>query len=132
MYAQETTEAIIGSAYAVANALGSGFLEKVYENALAHELQKRGFRVEQQRPVPVYYDQTLVGDYVADLLVSDTVLVELKAVKNIENIHTAQCIHYLKATGLPLCLLINFGNPRVQIKRIVNNTGVPLTEGDAG
>jgi GxxExxY protein len=97
------------------------FLEKVYENALAHELRKKGLQVEQQRAIPVYYDKVVVGEYLADLLVEGSVLVELKAVKNIEDIHKAQCIHYLKATGLMMCLLINFGTPKVQIKRIVNN-----------
>jgi len=120
VHSDELTETIIGCAYDVANGLGNGFLEKVYENALAHELRKRGLAVEQQWPVPVYYDHVAVGEYVADLLVANTVLVELKAVKTIEEIHKAQCIHYLKATGLPVCLLINFGTPRVQIKRIVN------------
>ncbi len=132
MYAKDTTEAIIGCAYAVANTLGNGFLEKVYENALTYELKKRGLRVEQQCPVPVHYDDIIVGEYVADLLVADTVLVELKAVKNIEDIHIAQCIHYLKATVLQLCLLVNFGTPRVQIKRIINNDSNTHTVGAEG
>ena len=129
MHSEELTERIIGCAYAVANALGNGFLEKVYENALTHELRKRGLQVEQQRAIPVYYDQVAVGEYLADLLVQNTILVELKTVKNIEDIHKAQCIHYLKATGLQICLLINFGTPRVQIKRIVNNMADSRTEG---
>ena len=118
---EELTETIIGCAYTVANTLGSGFLEKVYENALTHELRKKGLQVEQQRAIPVYYDKVVVGEYLADLLVEGSVLVELKAIKNIEDIHKAQCIHYLKATGLMICLLINFGTPKVQIKRIVNS-----------
>jgi GxxExxY protein len=132
MKSDELTETIIGCAYTVANALGNGFLEKVYENALAHELRKRGLRVEQQRAIPVYYDEVAVGDYLADLLVEDSILVELKAVKSIEDVHKAQCIHYLKATGLPICLLINFGTPRVQIKRIVNNIKDSRTAGADG
>lgn len=128
MHSEELTEIIIGCAYTVANALGNGFLEKVYENALAHELRKKGFQVEQQRAIPVYFDQVVVGEYFADLLVEESVVVELKAVKNIDDIHKAQCIHYLKATGLMLCLLINFGTPRVQIKRIVNNLNHSRTE----
>jgi len=91
VHSDELTETIIGCAYDVANGLGNGFLEKVYENALAHELRKRGLAVEQQWPVPVYYDHVAVGEYVADLLVANTVLVELKAVKTIEEIHKAQC-----------------------------------------
>ncbi|HBA53071.1 MAG TPA: GxxExxY protein, partial [Syntrophorhabdus aromaticivorans] len=111
------------------NVLGNGFLEKIYENALAHELRKKGLKVEQQQAIPVYYDQIAVGEYVADLLVEESIIVELKAVKNIEDIHRAQCIHYLKATGLKLCLLINFGTPKVQIKRIVNNLDHIRAEG---
>lgn len=115
------TERVIGCAYTVGNALGSGFLEKVYENALAHELRKTGLKIEQQRNLQVRYDGVVVGDYVADLLVDEYVLVELKTVKSFDEIHVAQCINYLKASGLPVCLLINFGGPRVEIKRIVNH-----------
>lgn len=113
------TEKIIGCAYTISNTLGVGFLEKVYENALAHELRKSGLYVEQQYPIRVMYDGTIVGEYMADLFVEDCVLVELKAVKTIDEIHQAQCINYLKATGIRLCLLLNFGTPRVGIKRIV-------------
>ena len=123
------TETIIGCAYTVANALGNGFLEKVYENALAYEMKKKGLKVEQQCSIPVHYDDIVVGEYLADLLVDGRVLVELKAVKAIEDIHKAQCLHYLKATGKRLCLLINFGAPKIQIKRIVNNFNPLLTEG---
>jgi GxxExxY protein len=87
----EITERIIKCVYIVANTLGNGFLEKVYENALAHELKKSGFLVEQQKRIQVRYDGIVVGDYMADLLVQSTVLVELKAVKIIDNIHIAQC-----------------------------------------
>jgi GxxExxY protein len=112
------TEKIIGCAYTVSNALGSSFLEKIYENALAHELQKTGLKVQQQYPIKVWYDAIVVGDYVADLLIEDCILVELKAVKALDEIHLAQCLNYLKATNLRLCLLINFGNRRVEIKRL--------------
>lgn len=111
------TERIIGCAFKVSNALGAGFLEKVYENALALELRKRGLDVKQQAPVSVFYDGTVVGEYFADLVVSDTVIVELKAVKEFSDAHAAQCLNYLKATGLPICLLLNFGKPRVEVKR---------------
>ena len=114
------TEKVIGCVYRVANTLGCGFLEKVYENALALELQKAGLGVRQQAPVQVRYDGAVVGEYVADLLVEGTVLLELKAVKAIEDVHFAQCLNYLKASGLPLGLLVNFGTPRVQIKRVAN------------
>ena len=114
------TERVIGCAYAVGNTLGNGFLEKVYENALAHELRKAGLQVEQQRNLKVVYDGVVVGDYVADLLVDNSVLVELKSAKAFDDIHVAQCLNYLKASGLQVCLLINFGTPRVEVKRVVN------------
>ncbi len=121
MTTDEITEKIIGCAFTVANELGHGFLEKVYENALAYEIRKAGLAVKQQHPTPVIYDGLVVGDYTADLFVANEVLVELKAINNIEDIHVAQCLNYLKATGCIICLLINFGNPRVEIKRIINN-----------
>src|SRR5262245_49796476 len=113
----QLSERIIGCAFKVSNALGCGFLEKIYENALAHELRKNGLKVEQQHPISVYYDDVDVGDFFADLLVEGTVLVELKAVTALCNDHTAQCLNYITATRKPLCLLLNFGKPRVQIKR---------------
>jgi GxxExxY protein len=115
----EVSNLVIGCAFTVANILGSGFLEKVYDNALAHEIRKRGLGVVQQGSVVVLYDGVSVGEYATDLLVEDLVLVELKAVKALDNIHQAQCLNYLKATGLHLCLLLNFGAPRLEIKRIV-------------
>ncbi|MGB7324514.1 MAG: GxxExxY protein [Rubripirellula sp.] len=111
------TEKIIGCAYQVSNTLGSGFLEKVYENALAIELRKNGLRVMQQAPIKVLYDANVVGEYFADLLVSNVVIVELKAVSGISDVFAAQCLNYLKATGLPICLLLNFGKPRIEVKR---------------
>ncbi len=115
-----TTWQIIGCAYNVSNGLGCGFLEKVYENALAHEMRKTGLEVCQQYRIPVSYDGVIVGDYVADLLVNGVVLVELKVVDTLIPIHSAQCINYLRATGLTICLLLNFGNPKVQVERIIN------------
>ena len=112
------TESVIGCAFKVAQELGPGFLEKVYENALAHELRKSGLRTEQQVPVQVVYDEQIVGSYVADLLVDARLILELKACRALEDIHIAQCLNYLKATGLRTCLLLNFGTPRLQIKRI--------------
>jgi GxxExxY protein len=113
----EITEKIIGCSFKVLNVLGSGFLEKVYENALAYELRKQGVRVEQQRPIPVYYDGTIVGDFVGDLIVEGQVIVELKAVGEHHDTFTAQCLNYLMATGSPICLLLNFGKPILEIKR---------------
>jgi GxxExxY protein len=132
MNSDELTETIIGCAYTVANALGNGFLEKVYENALTHELRKRGVQVEQQCSIPVHYDSIIVGEYLADSLVEGKVLVELKAVRAIEDIHKAQRLHYLKATRKQICLLINFGGPKIQIKRIVNNFNPHRSEAAAG
>lgn len=111
------TQRIIGCAFTVSNTLGCGFLEKVYENALSHELRKNGFQVKQQEPIKVFYDGVVVGEYFADILVDDAVVVELKAVKEISDTFAAQCLNYLKATGLPLCLLLNFGKTRVEIRR---------------
>ncbi len=112
------TEKIIGCAYIVGNSLGSGFLEKVYENALICELEREGLKVLQQKPIRIYYREVLVGEYIADLLVNEQVLVELKAVQYLEEDLYAQCLNYLKSTGLKVCLLINFGAAEVQIRRI--------------
>jgi len=97
----------------------TGFVEKVYERALVHELGKAGLAVSQQYPMTVRYDGVVVGEFTVDLLVEQSVLVELKAAKAIDDIHRAQCLNYLKATGLHLCLLLNFGKSRLEIKRIV-------------
>ena len=114
----QVTELIIGCAFDVFNGLGCGFLAKVYENALAHELRKAGLSVEQQKPIVVRYDGVVVGDYVADFVVEGAILIELKACKGFDEVHEAQCLNYLKATGLPICLLMNFGRPKVEIKRL--------------
>lgn len=108
------------TAYEVHLYLGTGFLEKVYENALAHRLLKTGCQVAQQHPINVYdEDGTLIGDYVADLLVDNQVIVELKAVKLIAREHEAQLLHYLKATQVRHGLLINFGSAKFQIQKFV-------------
>jgi GxxExxY protein len=119
------TEKIIGAAYSVANTLGYGFLEKVYENALALELKELGLNVEQQKSISVFYKNVNVGDYIADLMVEDTVLIELKSVKNLSDIHKAQLLNYLTATKKSVGLLINFGSPRVEIKRVLSNKNNP-------
>ena len=115
------TEEIIGCAYDVANGMGCGFLEKVYENAMRIELRLAGLVVVQQHPVPVRWRGELVGDYFADLLVEESIIVELKAVKTLDDTHMAQRLNYLKATGHRICLLINFGKPQIEVKRIVRN-----------
>jgi GxxExxY protein len=111
------TERIIGCAFKVSNILGCGFLEKVYENALVHELRKNGLTVEVQHPINVIYDDVVVGEFCADILVMDAVILELKATKAHDDVFTAQCLNYLKATGRPVCLLLNFGRPLLDIKR---------------
>jgi GxxExxY protein len=115
----EITERVIKCAYRVSNKLGCGFLEKVYENAMFVDLTLEGLKAEQQRVVQIHYRDALVGEYLADLVVEDLVLVELKAVRALDEIHVAQCLNYLKATGLHIALLINFAKPKVEIKRVV-------------
>ena len=114
------TEKVIRCAFTVSNTLGCGFLEKVCENALAHDLRKKGLQVQQQHGITVYYDGAIIGEYAADLLVEGVLLIELKAVKELDDIHLAQCLNYLKATNLRLCLLMNFAKPKVEIRRIAN------------
>lgn len=113
------TQKIIGCAYTVSNTLGIGFVEKVYENALAHALRKEGLQVAQQNPITVTIDGVLVGEFCADLLVENIALVELKAVSMLVKEHAAQALNYLRATGLPVCPLINFGRPKVEIQRLL-------------
>ncbi len=112
------TERIIGCAMAVSNSLGVGFLEKVYENALVLELRADGLSVNQQTPVHVWYRDEVVGDFVADLIVENKVLIELKHSDGIHPVHVAQCLNYLQATKHKTCLLLNFGTTKLGIKRI--------------
>ena len=116
---EELTEKIIRGSFAVSNMLGCGFLEKVYENALVVELRRMGLRVAQQAPVRVVYAEQTVGEYVADVIVEGAVLVEIKATVEDHPIYVAQTLNYLKATRLPVGLLINFGQPRLQYRRLV-------------
>ncbi len=118
------TEKAIGCAFSVSNSLGAGFLEKVYENALAYELRKVYLKFEQQKPISVFYDRIIVGEYIADLLVEDYLLIELKTTEKFSEAHLAQSLNYLKATKLLLCLLINFGKPKVEIKRVYLSTNI--------
>lgn len=114
------TEKIIGCAFAVSNELGAGFLEKVYENAMVIELHKAGLKVENQKPLTVFYGGVAVGDYYADLFVNDEIVVELKSAKNFADAHMAQVLNYLRACNRKCGLLLNFGKPKVEIKRILN------------
>jgi len=114
------SEKVIGCAYTVSNTLGCGFLEKVYENAMMIELKRQGLNAKQQEPIKVFYSNEIVGEYFTDILVENFIILELKAAKNIDEVHMAQIMNYLKATGLKLGLIINFGKPRVEIKRMAN------------
>lgn len=115
---KELTEKIINAAFTVHNRLGSGFAEKVYENALAKELESKGIKTEQQKRLQVIYGGNPVGDFIADLLVEESVIVELKAVRILEKSFEDQLLNYLKTSGLEVGLLLNFGIS-VQIKRKV-------------
>jgi len=114
----DLTEKIIKAAYTVHNVLGFGFLEKVYQNALVIELRKMGLNILKEKPITVYYENEMVGEYIADVIVEDKVVLELKAIKELAEIHEVQLVNYLKATGIEVGLLINFGHS-VQVKRKV-------------
>jgi GxxExxY protein len=111
------TGGIINAAFTVLNELGAGFVEEVYHNALVHELTKRGHATKSKQPIEVFYDGIEVGKFFPDLLVNNIVIVELKATKAHDDAFTAQCLNYLKATGKPICLLLNFGNQQLDIRR---------------
>ncbi len=113
----DLTEKIIGCAYRVYNTLGAGFLESVYEKCLIIEAEKYGLSVEAQKPINVYYDGQNVGNFVTDLIVDDKVIIELKAVRNLVIAHEVQLVNYLTATKIPIGLLINFGETKVEVKR---------------
>lgn len=115
---EEVTDEILNAFYHVYNTLGYGFLEKVYENALGHELRRRGLQVATQQPITVWYEGVPVGEYYADMLVNDAVLLELKCAVALMPAHEAQLINYLKATRIQVGLLLNFG-PKPEIKRKV-------------
>lgn len=118
---EEFTQKIIKAFYQVYNTLGYGFLEKVYENSMIIELSKLGLRVKNQERVNVYYEKNLVGEYFADLLVEDIIIVELKAAENLREEHEFQLINYLKATNLEIGLLLNFGRKPQFKRKIVTN-----------
>jgi len=115
----EITYAINGAIFEVNRILGHGFFEKVYEKALLVELHQRGLKAESQVPSKVKYKGTEVGEYFADIVVEDQVILELKAVDSLQSIHEAQLLNYLKATGYKIGLLINFTHPKAEIKRFI-------------
>jgi GxxExxY protein len=117
----EITEKIIGCAFEVINELGAGFLESVYEKAFAIALQDKGLRVKCQHPIHVRFRQRIVGEFYADFFVDEKVIIELKVAKAIAPEHQAQTINYLKATGIEVGLLINFGNPKLEYKRFTRH-----------
>lgn len=119
MYEEELTYKIRGAVFEVYRTLGAGFLEKVYHNALARELTLQGLDIKTELALPVYYKQSLVGEYRADLVVENSVLVEIKAQKDLPPAAEAQVINYLKITGIKIGLLVNFTYPKATAKRIV-------------
>ena len=121
----DLTEKIIGAYFDVYNGLGYGFLEKVYENAFAIELRNHDFTVEQQKDIRVYYRQQLIGQYTADIIVNDLILLELKANKTLKPIHEAQLLNYLKATPYEVGLLFNFGPMPKYIRKVFMNHNKP-------
>ena len=113
------TERVLGAVFDVSNTLGAGFLEKVYERALLRELGFRGIRAAAQVSFRVTYKGHYVGEYFADILVEDELVIELKCVERLLNEHTAQCLNYLRASGRTVCLLVNWQRPKVEWKRVV-------------
>jgi len=118
---KEITEKIIGCAYAVYNKMGYGFLESVYEKCLLIELRKAGLKAESQQAITVYYENQIVGDFVVDIVVEDSVILELKSVRRLAKVHEAQLVNYLVATGKEVGLLLNFGEEKVEVKRKVRD-----------
>jgi GxxExxY protein len=121
----DLTERVLGAVFEVSNTLGAGFLEKVYERALVRELELRGIRASAQDSLKVKYKGRYVGEYVADLVIEGALIVELKCAERLTDAHVAQCLNYLRASGLTICLLINFEHSKVEWKRIVNHF-IPL------
>ena len=119
MEINDITYKINGAVFEVNRVLGAGFLEKVYENALLFEIKKQGLKAERQVPIKVLYKKQLVGEYIADIFVEKKVVVEIKTVENLDKMHEAQLLNYLKATGLQIGLLVNFKHPKAEIKRMV-------------
>jgi len=117
----ELTEKIIGCAYRVYNRMGYGFLESVYEKCLLIELRKVGLSAVSQKPITVFYDNDVVGEFVADIIVEDTIILELKSIRRIIRAHEVQMVNYLVATEKPVGLIINFGERKVEIKRKVKD-----------
>jgi len=118
---KEVTKTIIGCAYRVYNKMGFGFLESVYEKCLLIELRKAGLDTESRKPITVYYEGEIVGEFVADIIANDAIIIELKSVRRIIKAHEVQLVNYLVATGKPVGLILNFGERKVEIKRKVKD-----------
>ena len=118
---EELTQKIIGCAYGIYNKMGFGFLESVYEKCMLIELRKAGLNAESQKPITVCYENEIVGEFIADIIVNDRIILELKSVRQIVNAHEVQLVNYLVATGKPVGLIINFGESKVEIKRKVKD-----------
>ena len=118
---KDITETVIGCAYRVYNKMGFGFLESVYEKCLLIELRKAGLDTESQKAISVYYDGEIVGEFVADIIVNDTIILELKSVRRVSRAQEVQLVNYLVATGKPVGLILNFGERKVEIKRKVKD-----------
>ena len=116
---KELSYRVVGLAMKVHSGLGGGFLEKVYENALMLLLEKEGIPARQQAPISVYFEGQSVGDYFADILVDGKVILELKTAEKIGDAHRAQVIHYLRATGIRLAMILNFGKKSFEYERLV-------------
>jgi len=112
---EELTQKIIGCAYGIYNKMGFGFLESVYEKCMLIELRKAGLNAESQKPITVCYENEIVGEFIADIIVNDTIILELKSVRQIVNAHEVQLVNYLVATGKPVGLIINFGEVRLKL-----------------
>jgi GxxExxY protein len=120
MLYEELTRLVIGAAIEVHKVLGPGFLESVYESALAREMTERGIRFRKQDRLEVKYKGTSIGTFRTDILVEDKIVIEIKAVQRFAAAHTAQALNYLAATGIRLALLLNFGAPVLGIKRVIH------------
>ncbi|MGR3174951.1 MAG: GxxExxY protein [Candidatus Scalindua sp.] len=118
---RELTEKVIGCAYRVYNKIGFGFLESVYEKCMLIELRKAGINTDSQKPITVYYENEVVGEFIADIIVNDTIILELKSVRRIIRAHEVQLVNYLVATGKPVGLILNFGESKVEVKRKVKD-----------
>ena len=121
MQHKELTEKIIAAAYHLYNKMGFGFLESVYEKCLLIELEKSGLNAESQKPIIVEYENEVVGEFKADIIVEDTVILELKSIRQITKAHEVQLVNYLVATSKPVGLILNFGEEKVEIKRKVKD-----------